>query len=309
MKLHVLGSAAGGGFPQWNCNCDMCSGARTGQIQATARTQSSIAISDDGVDWALFNTSPDILQQLKSFPAIQPARSIRDTGVQSVFLLDAQIDHTTGLLMLREHNQPLNLFSTAPVFEDLSTGNPLLKVLDHYCGVNWTEVNLTGQSINLPGARAVNIQPIALTSNAPPYSPRRDSPVPGDTLGVLMHDTNSNKKLFYAPGLGEMEPAVWAAMQQADVVLVDGTMWTDDEMIKAGASKKTAASMGHLAQTGSGGMIEWLDKLPTTTRKVLIHINNTNPILNDAGPERAILKEHGIEVAVDGMAINLDAET
>lgn len=211
--------------------------------------------------------------------------------------------------MLREHNQPLNLFTTAPVHEDLSTGNPLLKVLDHYCGVNWTEITLNDEPINLPGAMAINIHPIALTSNAPPYSPRRDKPVPGDTLGVLMHDTASNKKLFYAPGLGEMEPAVWDAMQQADVVLVDGTMWTDDEMIKAGASKKTAASMGHLAQSGAGGMIEWLDKLPPTTRKVLIHINNTNPILNEAGPERALLAEHDIEVAIDGMEITLDAST
>jgi len=309
VKLHVLGSAAGGGYPQWNCNCRMCAGVRNGSIQATPRTQSSIAISDDGIDWALFNTSPDILQQLKSFSASQPARTLRDTGIQCIFLLDAQIDHTTGLLMLREHNQPLNLFTTAPVHEDLGTGNPLLKVLDHYCGINWTEVELDNQIINLPGAQAVNISPIPLTSNAPPYSPRRDNPVPGDTLGVLMHDTQSDKKLFYAPGLGTMESAVWDAMQQADVVLVDGTMWTDDEMIKAGASKKTAASMGHLAQSGSGGMIEWLDKLPTTTRKVLIHINNTNPILNETGPERAILSEHGIEVAEDGMTITLENDT
>jgi len=284
----------------------MCQGVRTGKVNAKARTQSSIAISDDGIDWALFNTSPDILQQLKAFPAGQPARSLRDTGIQSVFLLDAQIDHTTGLLMLREHNQKLNLFTTAPVREDLSTGNPLLKVIDHYCGVNWTEVSLNKNPVNLPGAQAVNIYPVALTSNAPPYSPRRDNPVPGDTLGVLMHDTQSNKKLFYAPGLGEMEPAVWEAMQAADVVLVDGTMWTDDEMIKAGASQKTASSMGHLPQTGAGGMIEWLDKLPSSTRKILIHINNTNPILHEDGPERALLKEHGIEVAEDGMQVLLE---
>ncbi len=287
----------------------MCNGVRSGQIQATARTQSSIAISDDGIDWALFNTSPDILQQLKAFPASQPARHLRDSGIQSIFLLDAQIDHTTGLLMLREHNKPLNLFTTAPVKEDLSSGNPLLSVLDHYCGVNWTEVNLDGDVINLPGAVSVDITAIPLTSNAPPYSPRRDNPVPGDTVGVLMHDRVTDKKLFYAPGLGEIEPAVWDAMMQSDVVLVDGTMWTDDEMIKAGASQKTAASMGHLAQSGSGGMIEWLDKLPSTTRKVLIHINNTNPILNNTSSERALLTEHGIEVAEDGMTISLEVDT
>jgi len=129
--------------------------------------------------------------------------------------------------------------------------------------------------------------------------------VAGDTLGMLMTDSRNGKKLFYAPGLGMMEDHVWDAMQQADVVLVDGTMWTDDEMIRVGASKKTATSMGHLAQSGPGGMIEWLDKLPATTRKVLIHINNTNPILNEDGPERAELVKHGIEVSFDGMEIEI----
>jgi len=133
----------------------MCDGLRSGKLKAKARTQSSVAISDDGVDWALFNTSPDLLQQLKAFPGIQPARSLRDTGIKSVCLLDAQIDHTTGLLMLREHNSPLNLFTTAPVHEDLSTGNPLLGVLGYYCGINWNEIKLDNSTINLPGALSV----------------------------------------------------------------------------------------------------------------------------------------------------------
>ena len=122
---------------------------------------------------------------------------------------------------------------------------------------------------------------------------------------MMMTDTASGRRLFYAPGLGEMEDHVWAAMQSADVVLVDGTMWTDDEMIRVGASTKTAKSMGHLSQSGPGGMIEWLDRLPATTRKVLIHINNTNPILDEDGEERRILAAHGIEVSADGMQIEL----
>jgi len=283
----------------------MCKGVRDGTVNARRRTQSSIAVSRDGIDWVLFNASPDILTQIQQFEALQPARSLRDTGIASVVLMDAQIDHTTGLLMLREHQRPLSLWCSAPVREDLSQGNPLFGVLGHYCGVDWHELKPDGSSNRLPGAEGVEFTPLSLTSNAPPYSPHRDKPVAGDTLGMLMTDSRNGKKLFYAPGLGMMEDHVWDAMQQADVVLVDGTMWTDDEMIRVGASKKTATSMGHLAQSGPGGMIEWLDKLPTTTRKVLIHINNTNPILNEDGPERAKLAEHGIEVSFDGMEIEI----
>ena len=309
MKLRVLGSAAGGGFPQWNCNCKMCSGVRDGSIQATARTQSSVAVSDDGSDWVLFNTSPDILQQLKDNPALQPARHLRDTGIASVVLMDAQIDHTTGLLMLREHKSKLPVWCTAAVREDLSEGNPLFKVLDFYCTVDWHEIkpDVDGRADanRLPGADTIDFRALPLISNAPPYSPRRDRTQPGDTIGMLMTDRQSGKRLFSAPGLGQMEKHVWQAMQSADVVLVDGTLWTDDEMITTGASSRTGQAMGHLAQSGDGGMIEWLDKLPSSTRKVLIHINNTNPILDDNGSQRALLHEHGIEVAHDGMEILL----
>jgi len=305
LKLRVLGSAAGGGFPQWNCNCPMCRGYREGTIKASKRTQSSIAVSDDGEDWVLFNASPDILQQIQQCDALQPARALRDTGIRSVVLMDAQIDHTTGLLMLREHQQPLSLWCTAAVREDLSQGNPLFKVLDHYCGIDWHELALNSETHTIAGASKVQFNPLPLTSNAPPYSPHRDQPIPGDTIGMLMTDTQSNKRLFYAPGLGAMEDHVWNAMQQADVVLIDGTMWTDDEMIRVGASQKTALSMGHLPQSGSDGMMEWLDKLPDTTRKVLIHINNTNPILDEQSEQRLRLTEHGIEVSFDGMEIEL----
>ena len=305
MKLKVLGSAAGGGYPQWNCNCPMCHGVRQGSINAHARTQSSIAVSSDGLDWVLFNASPDILTQIKNCGVLQPARSLRDSGIASIVLLDAQIDHTTGLLMLRENSQPLNIFCTAPVKEDLSTGNPLFNVLSHYCTVNWHDIALDTNEISIEGAGGVKFRPLPLTSNAPPYSPHRDKPVAGDTLGMMMTDSKSGKSLFYAPGLGEMENHVWESMQTADVVLVDGTLWTDDEMISRGASKKTARSMGHLPQSGDGGMIEWLDKLPSTTRKVLIHINNTNPILDEESDERKLLTEHGIEVAMDNLEIDL----
>jgi len=309
MRVRVLGSAAGGGFPQWNCNCRLCRGCRDGSVDARPRTQSSIAVTaatgSPASDWVLFNASPDILQQLKDNPELQPARALRDTGIRAIVLMDAQIDHTTGLLMLRESGDPLPVWCTAQVREDLSTGNPLFGVLGHYAGVDWHELVPGAAPVEIPGAPGIDITPLALTSNAPPYSPRRDAPLPGDTLGLSMEERASGRRLFYAPGLGEAEPHVVRAMASADVVLVDGTMWSDDEMIACGASGKTARSMGHLPQTGEGGMLEWLSTLPDTTRRILIHVNNTNPILDEDGPERARLDELGIEVAHDGMDIEI----
>ena len=304
MKIHVLGSAAGGGFPQWNCNCPQCSAVRAGSPHHQARTQSSIAITSNETDWLLINASPDVLQQIKSFPALQPARALRDTGIAAVLLMDAQIDHTTGLLMLREHRQKLPLWCHPLVREDLSTGNPLFKVLEHYCGIDWQSLPLQS-GFHIPGLQGLQFEALPLISNAPPYSPHRDKPQPGDNVGLTVRDEHSGKRLFYAPGLGQMEPHVWQAMQAADCVMVDGTLWTDDEMITLGASKKTSRAMGHMPQSGPDGMIAWLDQLPKTTRKILIHINNTNPILDESGPQRQTLSAHGIEVAMDGMEITL----
>ncbi|MFM7801667.1 MAG: pyrroloquinoline quinone biosynthesis protein PqqB [Limnohabitans sp.] len=304
MKIQVLGSAAGGGFPQWNCNCPQCSAVRAGSAHHVARTQSSIAVTANETDWLLINASPDVLQQIKAFPALQPARALRDTGIAAVLLMDAQIDHTTGLLMLREHRQKLPLWCHPLVREDLSTGNPLFKVLDHYCGVDWHDLPLQ-TPFHMPALQGLQFEALALISNAPPYSPHRDKPQPGDNVGLKVRDDKSSKTVFYAPGLGQMEPHVWQAMQSADCVLVDGTLWTDDEMIALGASKKTSRAMGHMPQSGADGMIEWLDKLPAHIRKILIHINNTNPILDDSSPQRQTLKSHGIEVAFDGMEITL----
>lgn len=279
---------------------------RHGTINARARTQSSIAVSANGSDWALINASPDILTQIRATPALQPARSGRDTGIAAVMLMDAQIDHVTGLLMLRE-GKPMPLYCTASVWDDLTTGLPLVHVLSHYCGVQWhlLSANHTSMSsMQLPGIEGIRFTPLPLTSKAPPYSPHRDMPQPGDNIGLIIENMENGKKVFYAPGLGEIEPHVETAMHAADCVLVDGTLWTDDEMIQLGFSKKKSADMGHLPQSGKGGMIEVLDAVGPR-RKILIHINNTNPILDEDSDERAILTQHGIEVAFDGMEITL----
>ncbi|MBC7859366.1 MAG: pyrroloquinoline quinone biosynthesis protein PqqB [Burkholderiaceae bacterium] len=305
MRIHVLGAGAGGGFPQWNCNCRNCDGVRHGTIRASARTQSSITLSADDENWVLFNASPDVLQQVRSFPALQPGRELRDSAIRAILLIDAQIDHTTGLYMLREHRQPHQLWCTDLVREDLSTGNPLFKVLGHYSGLDLHDIPLDGTGFAMDGVPGLRFDALPLISNAPPYSPHRDRPQPGDNIGVTVTDEKSGKRLFYAPGLGQMEDHVWRAMQAADCVLVDGTLWTDDEMIRLGASNKLSREMGHLPLSGEGGMLGWLAELPKSTRKILIHINNTNPILDEDSLERAELTRRGIEVAHDGMEIIL----
>ncbi|CAB3753945.1 pyrroloquinoline quinone biosynthesis protein PqqB [Paraburkholderia solisilvae] len=306
MKIRVLGSSAGGGFPQWNCNCRNCTGVRNGTIAAQARTQSSLAVSVDGDAWLLINASPDILAQLAANPELQPARHARDTGIAAVLLMDAQIDHVTGLLMLREHNAPLPIYATDAVWQDLSTGFPVASILSHYCGIERHTIALDAAPLEIAALPGVRIEALPLSSKAPPYSPHRTAPERGDNIGLLLTAIDSGKRAFYAPGLGALEPHVRDAMRRADLLLVDGTMWTNDEMIELGLSKKTAADMGHLAQSGPGGMIDVLDALDRPgARKVLIHINNTNPILIDDGPERHTLTQHGIEVARDGMTFEL----
>ncbi|MGH8712245.1 MAG: pyrroloquinoline quinone biosynthesis protein PqqB [Burkholderiales bacterium] len=304
MKIRVLGAAAGGGFPQWNCNCPNCDGVRKGKIKAKPRTQSSIAISENNLDWILFNASPDVLAQIKAFPALQPARSIRDTAIRSIILIDSQIDHTTGLLMLRE-GKPLEIYCTDMAREDLTTGNPLFNVLGHYCTVNWHKLPThNGNGFSVIGAQRLRFTAVPLISKAPPYSPHRQDPQEGDNIGIRIEDARTGKNLFYAPGLGKLEPHLEPFLKNADCLLVDGTCWTDDELIRFGISKQSSRDMGHLPQSGEGGMISVLKPL-TKPRKILIHINNTNPILNEESRERAELAANGIEVAYDGMEIIL----
>jgi len=303
MFVRILGSAAGGGFPQWNCNCANCSGVRNGTLRAQPRTQSSIAISDDGQNWILCNASPDIRAQLESFPALQPARRPRDTAIGAIILLDSQIDHTTGLLTLRE-GCPHEVWCTEMVHQDLTTGFPLFNMLSHWNGgLRWNPIGLEGQ-FSIDCCPNLLISPIPLRSSAPPYSPHRNDPHPGDNIGLLIEDRRSGGRLFYAPGLGQVSEALCETMRGADCLLVDGTLWRDDEMQVREVGDKLGSEMGHLPQSGPGGMIEVLDGVPGK-RKILIHINNTNPILDEESAERRILDDHGIEVAFDGMDIEL----
>jgi pyrroloquinoline quinone biosynthesis protein B len=310
VQIRVLGSAAGGGFPQWNCNCPNCRGYRTGTLRAQARTQSSIAVTGGDVTgggscWALVNASPDILAQLRANPDLQPGRKVRDSALVAIILVDGQVDHTTGLYMLREAVRPWPIWCTNSTYADLTRGNPILSVLSHYCGVAHHRIDLDPAGFAVHAVPGVRFRALPVAGKPAPYSPNRDSPVIGDNIALLIEDEQSSRTALYAPGLGAIDAQVWDAMQSAACVMVDGTFWTDDEMIRLGVSRKSARDIGHLPQTGSGGMLEWLERLPSATRKILIHINNTNPILNESSAEAIEVGRRGIEIAWDGMEIEL----
>jgi pyrroloquinoline quinone biosynthesis protein B len=273
-------------------------------VKASRRTQSSIAVSSDGENWILFNASPDIKKQMDDFPALQPAREVRDTAISAIVITDAQIDHVTGMLTLREHNKPWDVYTTDAVYQDLTTGFPVFNILGHFRGINHHEIATDQSSFTIPSAEGLVFTAVPLKSEAPPYSPHRHNTVPGDNIGMRIEDTRTGQNLFYAPGLGEAEPHVIEYMRNADCVLVDGTVWTDDEMSNEGISNKRAQEMGHLDQSSEGGIMSILNAMERP-RKILIHINNTNPILNEESPQRQILNQAGIEVAYDGMDIEL----
>ena len=271
-------------------------------MKASTRNQSSIAVSSDGEHWALFNASPDVRAQLEGFPEIHPKNKVRGTGIEAIVMFDSQIDHATGLLILRE-GDPLTIYCTEMVRQDLTTGFPIFNILQHFCGVEDHPIPLNGDAFTIPNIDDLEFTALPLKSKAPPYSPHRNDPHEGDNIGMIIRQVSTGKTTFYAPGLGVIEPHVEKAMEEADCVLVDGTFWTDDELASVGRPL-LARKIGHLPQSGEGGMIEFLDTLDKP-RKILIHINNTNPILDEESKERDILTQHGIEVSFDNMNIEL----
>ncbi|WP_404414066.1 pyrroloquinoline quinone biosynthesis protein PqqB [Vreelandella aquamarina] len=309
MHVIVLGSAAGGGFPQWNCNCKNCAGVRKLHPHYQARTQSSIAISADGEHWLLCNASPDVRTQINATPSLWP-KSLRGSGVKEVLLVDAQIDHVTGLLSLRE-GCPLDVWCTPNVHADLNDGFPIFPMLSHWNGgLNWQPIKVVEDTVEysfrVPCLPGIRLTAFTIDSNAPPYSPRRNQPSNGDNIGLYIEDRTTGKSLCYAPGLGMPSALSMAYLNAADVVMVDGTLWKDDEMQAMGVGSSTGHQMGHLAASGGNGMLALLDELPASTLRFLIHINNTNPVLNAESDAFKTLDQHNIQLAHDGLHLTLE---
>ena len=304
MRIEILGSSAGGGLPQFNCNCSNCKGYREGKKGIKRRTQSSITLSENEEDWVLFNASPDILEQMINSPFLHPT-VLRESKIKAIVFIDAQIDHTTGLINLRE-GTPYEVYCTKEINEELNTSFPLFKMLKHWNGggVHVNEIFPNKKIFHIPVMPNHDFYALSLISNAPPYSKYRDKPRQGDNIGIVVVNKKSNKRLFYLPGLGVLEKHIIDEMAQADVLLIEGTLWTNDEMIKGKFSSKLGTDMGHVPLNGENGLIKVLDTL-RKPRKILIHINNTNPILDENSREYKELISHNIEVSYDGMRIDI----
>lgn len=300
MWVRVLGSAAGGGFPQWNCTCPPCRAVRDGSRPSRPRTQSSIAVSPDHRRWFLFNASPDIQAQIESCPALHPGRGPdgeRSVPLDAVLVTDAELDHTLGLLLLRE-GRGLVLHATKAVHDTLCHGTSLLRTLSAYCPVDWRPV--------MPGAEAPLGEGLSFRAFDVPTTKRARfgaAGAPGRVVGYRLTDSGSGRAVVYLPGVQDLT-AVRAELDHCDCLLIDGTCWHDDELIRLGLAGQTARDMGHLPIAGPGGSLERLAPLPIE-RKIYVHINNSNPILLEDSPERRAVERRGLEVAVDGLELKV----
>lgn len=307
MRVIVLGSAAGGGFPQWNCNCSKCRRARTGDPAALPRTQSSLAITSGGTDWYLLNASPDIRTQLERTSSLHPRRGVRNSPVAGVLLTNADVDHVAGLLSLRE-SQPLVLYATRRVLAALAA-NLIFDVLRRdivarrpleldrptmLTGPDGRTAGLLVEAFAVPGKAALWLEDSAAGENF--------GTVDEDTIGLKITESGTDRVFYYIPACARLSEEVAGRIAGAPLVFFDGTTWTDDEMQASGAGVKTAKRMGHMSVSGADGSLEAFAHLDVP-RKIFIHINNTNPLLLSDSPERAIAEAAGWEVAFDGMEI------
>jgi pyrroloquinoline quinone biosynthesis protein B len=310
MIIKVLGSAAGGGFPQWNCNGLQSAKVRAGAAGYKARLQSSLAVSQDGENWVLLNASPDIRQQINETPELQPAKAgpKRNSPIKAVVVTNADVDHIIGLVGLRE-GQPFSINGSDLVLATLSA-NSVFNVCNPEivprielpferpiplkgAGV---DIGLTVEAFPVPGKVALFLEKGSADGN---YGSRD-----GDTIGLKVTDAKTGKAFFYVPGCAEIDPPLADRIRGSDLIFFDGTLFEDDEMIKQGLLNKTGKRMGHMSLAGPDGSIAAFSKLGVK-RRIYVHINNSNPILNENSEARKVVDAAGWEVGFDGMEVRL----
>jgi pyrroloquinoline quinone biosynthesis protein B len=309
LRLIVVGSAAGGGFPQWNSNDSASQRARSGDPAAPARTQSSIAVTADDNRWVLFNASPDLRQQILATPSLHPRNGKRDSPIAGVVLTNGDVDHVAGLLTLREGHR-FAIHGTERVLAVLKA-NSIFNVLNAEL-VERRVLRLgVPQEIVAPDGQGTGIvvEPFAVPGKVALYLEDASAGAdfgtqPGDTIGVKIAARDGSSHFFYVPGCARLEAELAARLKGAPLVLFDGTLWCDDEMLVAGVGTKTGRRMGHISISGSDGSMAAFEPL-AVRRKVFVHMNNTNPVLLADSPERAAIAAAGWEAAHDGMEIRL----
>jgi pyrroloquinoline quinone biosynthesis protein B len=299
LRILVLGSAAGGGFPQWNCNCPVCQLAWNGDKRVKARSQSSLAVSAGGDRWLLLNASPDIRQQIIDSPLLHPRGASRQSPVAAVFLTNGDVDHLAGLLTLREQ-QGFSLFGSHATLAEVS-GSSVFGVLNKAL-VHMKPVDLES---TIDTEIGLTVTPFAVPGKIPLYLEGDRVEVGGEsetTIGLEISD--GAKSFFYVPGCAEVNDRVAKRLRGADLLFFDGTTFTDDEMVALGLSSKTAFRMGHVAMSGENGSLARFAS-SGIARKIYVHINNTNPVLIEDSKERASVNKAGWDVAYDGMEVVL----
>lgn len=307
MIIKVLGSAAGGGLPQWNCNCRNCADVRHGVAEVEPRTQSSLAVSADGQSWVLLDASPDLRQQIAATPALNPRPEdpARTSPIKAVVLTSADVDHIAGLLNIRER-QSFSLYADPRVLSALAS-NPIFGVLAAGCveripiahGLPFEPAGCPGLAIEafpVPGKVALYLEDEQAGPNL--------GTAAGDVVGLKITDAQSGRFACYVPGCAAIDDRLIQSISGAAALLFDGTLYTDDEMIRQGLSQKTGRRMGHMSMSGADGSVAALSR-PDAGRRIFIHINNSNPVLRKGSSERAWVEAAGWEIAFDGMEITL----
>src|SRR6201992_454642 len=294
MRVRIIGSAAGGGFPQWNCNCPVCTAARAGR--AKPRTQSSLVIRSREEPLYLVNASPDLLRQLEDLPADRSA--LRSTPIAGFVLPAGEIDHPAGLLLLRESSAPLRVYSTAAVRDALTERYPLLRMLENYSGVDWRELR-AGEATPLEGS-SLAVETFPTGGDAPLYM--GDAPGPS-AIGLTVRDSAGGGTVGLVPAIEALDEVVSARLAEGDVVLADGTFFRHDDLVALGLGERDSWAMGHAPLTGEGGTLDALAALDA--RVALVHINNTNPILLEDSPARLEVEGRSLVVSYDGLEMDV----
>jgi pyrroloquinoline quinone biosynthesis protein B len=308
VHIEILGSAAGGGFPQWNCNCRNCQSLRAGTFPGKARTQTQVAVSHDGQHYFLLNASPDLRLQIEATPHLHPRRGQRDSPIAGVVLTSADIDQVAGLLSLREL-QPFRIYSTPSIGSILQDDNSVFAMLNRVPKqVSWQEI-APGQKFSLLDSAGndsgISCEAFSLGSKYPAYvTPTRSASLKPEeaVLGLILE--SSGKKLAYMPAVPAVDASLLKRLESTDLLLFDGTFWSDDELIRIQGSGATAREMGHIPVSGDDGSLKKLAGL-SRPRKMFIHINNTNPMLDESGPEHRQVSDAAWENPEDGWSLRL----
>ncbi len=312
--MKILGSAAGGGFPQWNCACANCSGVRDGTFHGKARTQTQVAITEDGRSWFLLGASPDLRAQIEATPELHPralagAETPRHSPIAGVVLANADLDHVLGWLLLREL-QPLRVYATPSVRRILREDNTMFGMLERAANQALWEDCTPGQSFALlrpmGGDSGLRGRAVSLGTHFPAYvsAVRQGQLTPRESSLGLLIDSASGKRLAYMPAVPEIDDALLGEFESADLLFFDGTFWSDDELIRTQGGGNSAGQMGHVPVSSAEGSLKKLAGL-RRPRKIYLHINNTNPMLDEAGPEYRQVREAGWEIAEDGWQFDL----